>query len=64
MKSSDSSGHGETFFGIYSYLLSEYNGYPLYEILHKASKVGIKYSKEFPKFTAGTPNPALIKPYS
>ena len=55
--------HGEKFFSIYAYLMSQYCGLPVYEILHKAStQFGIKYSKDYPVFKHN-PNPDLTKLY-
>jgi hypothetical protein len=64
VKHCDGAIHGEKFFSIYSYLLNQYGCYPMNEIFLQASKLGIKYSEDFPKFTEGKPNPSLVIPYS
>jgi hypothetical protein len=64
VKGCGGTSHGENYFSIFSYLISQYCGYPLHEIFHKASQYGIVTSKVYPTFIEGaTPNPALVSRY-
>ena len=65
VKGNDGVSHGKKYFSIYAYLLNQYGAYPLHEVFFKASKMGIKYTNDFPKFVEGmVPSPELVVPYS